>query len=76
MKYLEVEFDDFVMDDIGTWSQICTNCLKKFTQFYAWDEQPLAGIICGIKECNNEAEYYLDFKYEKNLDKARINVSL
>ena len=73
MEYKNIIFDDFVADEIGTWSQICQSCKDKYFDGELTSEIPIEGLICGVKNCNNEADFYLDFDYEKQLDKRRAN---
>ena len=65
MKYNEVIFDDVVIEKNNKWSQVCDSCAKKYFNDEVWDEIPAEGFTCGIENCNNEAEYYLDFRNEK-----------
>jgi len=68
-QFQNIIFDDFVEDQYSNWTQICQNCILKYTiQQYVRDTVPVEGIICGVKNCYNEADYYLDFKDEKKLD--------
>jgi hypothetical protein len=68
MKHKEIEFDDVVIEENGTWSQICDSCIENHIESDCLDELPIANLICGVKGCNNEATHYIDFKYEKQLD--------
>lgn len=68
MKHKEIEFDDVVIEANGTWSQICDNCIEKHIESEYLDELPIANLICGVKDCKNEATHYIDFRYEKQLD--------
>ncbi len=68
MKHKEIEFDDIVIEENGTWSQICDSCIENHIDSDFLDELPIANLICGVKGCNNEATHYIDFKYEKQLD--------
>ncbi len=68
MKHKEIEFDDIVIEENGSWSQICDSCIENHIDSDFLDELPIANLICGVKDCNNEATHYIDFKYEKQLD--------
>lgn len=56
-------FDDIVKDDYGIWTQICETHAKKqiYSKLGKFENCPSANIICGCINCNNNAEYYLDF---------------
>ena len=60
-------FDDYTEDDPTDplalkWSQVCTNCKNKyFFQDSTLSENPAINETCGIKDCDHEAEYYIDF---------------
>jgi hypothetical protein len=63
LKYVKngVEFDDATYDPEieNTWSQICPYCVEKFN--FDADALDEAGSgICGVVNCNNEADYYID----------------
>jgi len=58
---LENVFDDIVMDDVGTWTQLCSSCMLKFEYLGTVDKVKMYA-ICGVKGCWTEADYYLDFK--------------
>ena len=58
----EIIFDDIVSDEYGEWTQLCMPCAKTYFSNKVWDEIPTEGFICGIKNCNNEAVFYLDIK--------------
>lgn len=55
-------FDDVTTDEDGhQWSQVCTKCEgeHKLPSHLLAEE---GSGICGVKGCENEAEYYLDFE--------------
>ena len=62
-------FDDFVIEAESSWTQVCEKCSEKYSELVYLEEIPVA-TICGVKQCNNEAKYYLtihkeDFSNEK-----------
>ena len=61
--YNGVTFDDFVIDEDGqhVWSQVCPSCAKKFNFSENILDNAGSG-ICGVDGCNNESDYYIDFK--------------
>lgn len=61
MKYKETTFDDIVIEDEGTWSQICNSCAEKHFKGEVINEVPIEGLVCGVENCNNEASFYIDF---------------
>ena len=63
-SFKEIQFDDIVIDKLGSWTQVCDKCIKNHL-LEVWDEIPSDGFICGVKGCSNIANYYLDFNYEK-----------
>lgn len=57
-----LEFDDVTKDADGNyWSQICTQCTQKHGNTLTANIQDSAMGICGVKDCDNEAEEYIDF---------------
>ena len=66
-KGKRITFDDWVKDQEGIWTQICTNCLVKYngTLDVKATKFPGDGEVCGVKGCNGEADYYLDFEENK-----------
>ncbi len=66
LGYKNIHFDDFEIDQYGIWSQICINCHKKNFISHKIDDYPGSDVICGVKGCANEAEFYIDF-IEKNV---------
>lgn len=60
--YNDVEFDDIVNDVHGKWTTICRNCVAT----YGFDRNIISDCaapdeICGVKNCNNRSDYYIDF---------------
>jgi len=68
MKYKNIVFDDVVKDKSGKWSQVCDSCIEKHFKDEVWDDIPIDNTICGVKDCNNEATFYLDFKTERGIN--------
>lgn len=65
--YTGVTFDDYTVDEHGTWSQICNDCVIKESaniRYVDTDFHTGHG-ICGVKGCNNESDHYIDFKLIK-----------
>lgn len=61
-RYYGVEFDDVIDDEYGVWSQLCKSCFEKYKdKFPTSSIDDVAGGICGVSGCMNEAEYYIDF---------------
>lgn len=56
---LEV-FDDLSQDEYSTWTQICRHCAQELE--IPSDKLSNGGenMVCGVKSCINEADYYLD----------------
>lgn len=53
-----LDFDDFVIEDDGVWSQLCLDHSKGI---YEDKLQPSSGIsICGVQGCNKASYYYYD----------------
>ena len=65
MMFNGIEFDDWTVGDYGTWSQVCNDCTKSFDHSLLSDcpGEP----ICGVKGCENIADYYIDFSKEINI---------
>ena len=64
-KILDIEdFDDIVTDEDGEkWSQLCSSCAeqmeKEGTKHFI---NSMGDGICGVKGCDVESEYYIDFQ--------------
>ena len=56
-------FDDIVLEDKSTWTQVCEECAEKYSELGCLEEIPIC-LICGVSGCNNEAKYYLDIYKE------------
>ena len=54
-----IEFDDYEQNDDDTWSQLCVTCADNFPGHDLDDNA--TKIICGVKGCQSEADYYIDF---------------
>ena len=58
-------FDDFVENEDGSrWAYICKDCVKKYGISKMFLDNDCSGGICGVKGCENEADYYIDFPEE------------
>lgn len=67
MNINQIEFDDVrTSEEYGIWTNVCKKCTKKYNLTIS-DEIPISGVICGLKGCNNEAFYYLDFEVNPHL---------
>lgn len=53
-------FDDYTNGEEGVWTQICKDCVEKYNIDKKYLDECGSG-ICGVKGCNNEADFYLDF---------------
>lgn len=66
-----IVFDDLAEDENGhKWGNICRKCVEQ----YGIDESLLdeAGQgTCSVKDCWNEADYYIDIPDNKNLDQIK-----
>lgn len=53
-------FDDLSRDEYSTWTQICKSCVQEID--IPSDKLSNGGenMVCGVKSCINEADYYLD----------------
>ena len=61
LKNGSVVFDDFTCDKYGCWSQICQHCVDKHKINYNILADDGHG-ICGVSDCENQADYYIDFE--------------
>lgn len=52
--------DDVASDENGQWTQICIECLEKFDLDESRLDKYAATGVCGIKNCNEEADHYYD----------------
>ena len=60
-KLVHIEFDDVIEDKNGNWTQVCKSCVDE-KKLSVWDDIPIENLICGVKNCTNEASFYFDFK--------------
>jgi hypothetical protein len=65
MKNNDMIFDDLVIEEKGTWTQVCKSCSEKSNELGFLEEIAIEGLICGVDGCQNEAHYYLDLNNEK-----------
>lgn len=69
LKVNGIEFDDYV-EEVGygenQWTQVCDKCLKKYNMKNITDIEieEIGYGICGVNNCNNEADYYVAFKFD------------
>ena len=61
-NYNGIEFDDWVDGEYNVWSQICEECRSRYSISNDMIDWENGGGICGIKNCENEADYYIDFR--------------
>ena len=62
-------FDDIVLGETGTWTQVCEKCAENHSDLGHLEEIPI-NLICGVSGCNNEAKYYLDI-YKEDFDNEK-----
>ena len=55
------DFDDVVEGEDSPWSQLCTRHAKRMTKEGTGGIDTGGSGICGVKGCNHESEYYIDF---------------
>lgn len=64
MKNIKKMFDDITVNAEGQWSQICESCRDRYNlvdnNTYSIDYNSGHG-ICGVKNCENESDHYIDF---------------
>ena len=60
-----ISFDDLVIEEKGTWTQVCEECSESSKKLGFFEEIPINGLLCGVKDCQNQALYYLDLNNEK-----------
>jgi hypothetical protein len=61
LTFLDINFDDHVKEKNNRWSQICEQCKSLHYRLAPFVSDGGTG-ICGIEDCNNESDYYIDFK--------------
>jgi len=55
-------FDDWIEDkESGDWAYVCKECVEKYGFHVSVGDGPPDGVTCGIKECQNEAAFYINF---------------
>lgn len=55
-------FDDIELEENEAWSQICSRCAERYNIPQDLISQCAGMPICGVEGCQNEADYYIDFK--------------
>lgn len=60
MKLDEFVFDDIVVEENCIWSQVCNQCANKLEFENIFEEIPSDQVICGIENCSNIAEFYIE----------------
>lgn len=60
-----IVFDDFEREGDSCWAELCPACLGKYRKILAGHASDGAAGTCSVKGCQNEADYYLDFKKEE-----------
>jgi hypothetical protein len=60
LEYKNVIFDDYTKNEDGIyWARLCKECSQK--NIFKNELDNTGSGICGVKGCNNESEYYIDF---------------
>lgn len=75
-KGKRIVFDDFTderdQDYCGVWAGMCRECAKKYRDILVDDFcdrlDDCGSGTCGVEGCNNEADYYVDFWIDDNID--------
>jgi hypothetical protein len=69
LKYKDMLFDDFVVDEYGTWATICEKCAEKHKNILPYGKVTFdGGGVCGVCGCNESDEFteieigYIDFE--------------
>lgn len=60
-----MKFDDIIVDDIGTWTQLCLEhkeIAEEKKLGLGADVNPIE-TICGCEGCSEVGDYYFDFEY-------------
>ena len=55
----DLQFDDIVKDENGTYTQVCNDCTNKFEFDNSKLDFNSAIGVCGVEGCENEALHYL-----------------
>lgn len=64
MNYNELNIDDIVRENDVAWSQVCEECATKLNFENCNEEIPSDKFVCGIRNCQNTAVYYLELEKE------------
>ena len=58
-------FDDWVKNDAsGDWAYLCEECRKEFG-WHVKEHSVVQNTVCGVRDCNNQAEWFLEFDGHK-----------
>lgn len=60
-NYKGIKFDDIETEEGCSQSQVCCDCVSKHNINKSILDPTASNPICGIKGCENEADYYIDF---------------
>ena len=81
LKYKGIVFDDYTYNDEDwvkeggpiAWAYMCRECANRLSEDdkRSLDDAVPDGATCGVKGCENEAEYYFDL-YEKDWDGRKV----
>lgn len=72
----KIEFDDFQDNtkEYGSfWAELCPSCMEKYKDMISDKVSDGAMGTCSVKGCQNEAEYYIDFKEKEVTFKGSNN---
>lgn len=59
--FLDINFDDHVIENKAHWSQVCEQCKSQYPRLAPFIQYGGTG-ICGIEDCSNESDHYIDLK--------------
>ena len=78
----EIRFEDFHKPTDNSekpWAAICPGCRAKYVKELeeaSVSRCPAASEICGVEGCNNEVDFYVDFKKEQVEFTTSVSVTL
>lgn len=75
-KGRKIVFDDFTdernEDYGGVWAGMCSACAEKYRGILVEENanrlDPCGSGCCSVEGCGNEADYYVDFWYDDNIE--------
>lgn len=67
-----IVFDDFTderdQDYCGVWAGMCKACAEKYSDIVSGKLDECGSGCCSVDGCGNEADFYIDFWYDDDIE--------